>query len=54
MITQILKIKTVTVSNVEDLVQNAKSNTIMYLEKGNYELEEDLVYYVTKDEKENY
>lgn len=45
------QIKTVTVSTVEEIVQNAKSNTIMYLEKGTYELEEDLVYFMTKDER---
>lgn len=45
------KIDTVSVSNVEDLVKNAKSNTVMYLEKGTYNLESDLVYYMTKEER---
>ena len=43
--------RTVTVSTVEELVANAKSNTTMYLEKGNYVLEADKVYYMTKDEQ---
>ncbi len=45
------KIDTITVSSVEDIVSNAKSNTVMYLKKGKYELEEDLVYFMTKDER---
>jgi len=42
---------TVTVSSVEQIVENARSNRVMYLEKGKYELEPDLVYYMTKDEQ---
>ena len=42
---------TVTVSTVEELVANAKSNTTIYLEKGTYVLETDKVYYMTKDER---
>lgn len=43
--------RTVTVSSVEEIVENAQSNTIMYLEKGTYELEADMVYFMTKDER---
>ena len=43
--------KTVTVSTVEEIVEHAESNTIMYLEKGRYELESDLVYYITENER---
>jgi hypothetical protein len=42
---------TITVSTVEDLVKNAKSNRVMYLSKGTYELEKNLVYYMTKEEQ---
>lgn len=45
------KIDTVSVSNLEELVANAKDNTVMYLNKGKYELETNLVYYMTKDER---
>lgn len=45
------KIDTVTVSSLEDLVANAKSNSVIYLKKGKYELESHLVYYMTKDER---
>jgi len=45
------KVDTVSVSSLEELVSNAKSNTVMYLNKGKYELETNLVYYMTKDEQ---
>ncbi|MDF1696525.1 MAG: right-handed parallel beta-helix repeat-containing protein [Saprospiraceae bacterium] len=42
---------TVVVSTLEGLVENAKSNTVILLEKGTYSLEENLVYLMTKDER---
>ncbi|MEM9546845.1 MAG: right-handed parallel beta-helix repeat-containing protein [Bacteroidota bacterium] len=45
------KVDTVTVSSVEDLVKNARSNRVIYLEKGKYKLQTELVYYMTKDEQ---
>jgi len=42
---------TVAVSTLEDLVKNARSNRVLFLEKGTYELEADLVYKMTKDEQ---
>ena len=41
---------TITVSNLEDLVANAKDNTIVYLESGTYTIEEHIVYYVNEDD----
>ena len=43
------KMDTVTVSTLEDLVAKTKSNRVMYLESGEYELEKDKVYHMTKD-----
>ena len=43
------KIDTVTVSNLVDFVENAKSNTVLILEKGTYNLDKDLVYSMTKE-----
>jgi hypothetical protein len=48
---KVIKIDTVTVSNLVDLVDNAKSNTVLILEKGTYKLEKDLVYLMSKDER---
>lgn len=42
---------TVKVSNLEELVENAKSNSVLILDKGTYTLGKDLVYYMTKDER---
>lgn len=49
--TKVTKIDTVTVSNLVDLVDNAKSNTVLILEKGTYNLKKDLVYMMSKDER---
>jgi hypothetical protein len=46
-----IKIDTVTISTLEDLVDNAKSNSVLILEKGTYGLKENLVYLMTKDER---
>ena len=42
---------TVAVNSLEALVENAKENTTVILKKGKYQLEEYMVYYMTKDER---
>ena len=42
---------TITVSNLEDLVDHAKDNTVVILEGGTHTIEEHIVYYVNKDER---
>jgi hypothetical protein len=51
MVTKEVKMDTVTVSNMVDLVDNAKSNTVLILEKGTYSLDKDLVYKMTEEER---
>ena len=45
------QLDTVTVSNLKDMVDNAKSNTVLILEKGRYSLGKDLIYSMKKDER---
>jgi len=47
----VVKMDTVSVSTVEEIVENAKSNSVLVLQKGTYTLEKDLVYYMAKDER---
>lgn len=44
-------IDTVTVKTLDDLIANAKSNTVLFLEKGTYRLKEDMVYMMSKNER---
>lgn len=47
----VVELDTVSISSIEELVENAKSNSVLILEKGTYTLKEDMVYSMTKEER---